>query len=221
MTVDLLLGSDLGMWVLGQVRPKDVGRVITMESEIARRAQAIGIGTDIPSPIALSVHFGRILRSAELDGWSAAYNLHPGFLPWGRGHFPLVWAIWLEEPAGATLHVMSPEVDAGPIVDQAAVEISERETGETLFHKVRQAERTLFERWWPELVAGRRLPSAPQGGMGSYHSKSDFAALRDNTDWRGLDHDQLIRLVRALSFSGYPGLLTDGVRLSAHDSTQA
>lgn len=42
-------------------------------------------------------------------------NVHTSLLPWGRGSQPNIWAINDKEPAGVTIHRMTPQLDAGPI----------------------------------------------------------------------------------------------------------
>ena len=154
---------------------------------------------------ALSVHYPKILPADELEGYEAAYNLHPGYLPWGRGHFPLVWAIWLGEPAGATVHRMTARVDSGPIVDQVRVPVLALDTAYSLFGRIRHAERRLFTTWWQRIASGRPIPETPQRSGGSYHSKRDFELLLD-TDPAGLAPHAVDRLTRALTFPGKPGL---------------
>jgi methionyl-tRNA formyltransferase len=206
--VDLLLGSDIGLWVAQVVRPVDVRLVITSDETIAAAANDRGmrVGT-VPAEghRALSVHYPRLLPASDLMRYDAVYNLHPGFLPWGRGHFPLVWAIWLGEPAGATLHRMVPRLDAGPIVDQRLVEVRDDETGHSLFQHIREAEHAMFLEWWPRLVTGHTPEERMQVGTGSYHDRKSFEDLLA-TDPASLTDQELDRLRRALTFPGKPGL---------------
>ncbi len=57
-------------------------------------------------------------------------NLHPALLPRGRGPDPLFWAFREAEPeragqGGVTVHLMARELDAGPIVTQGRLELSD------------------------------------------------------------------------------------------------
>ena len=81
---------------------------------------------------------------------NAILNIHPSLLP----SFPGLDAQGqaLEhgvEITGATVHIVTPELDAGPIVRQAAVEVRRDDTAETL------AERILVEehRLYPDAIA--------------------------------------------------------------------
>ncbi len=54
------------------------------------------------------------ILSIPLNG---CFNFHPGLLPKYKGGDPIFWQIRnMEKTIGLTLHVMTPEIDAGPIV---------------------------------------------------------------------------------------------------------
>jgi methionyl-tRNA formyltransferase len=154
----------------------------------------------------VSVHDQRIIRPDVLDRYDAVYNLHPGLLPWGRGYYPVFWALWEGTPAGATLHEVVAALDAGPIIDQVEVDVRPDDTGGSLHARVQAAERALFERWWPRIVAGEALPGRPQdSGGGSAHALAEFLELK-RSGWRALDERELERLERCLRFPGHGGV---------------
>lgn len=213
--VDLYLGGDLGIWALEQVQVEHVGQVLTLDGDIAALARASGVrvwtenankvGFE-PSPVAFSVHYPRILKPPLVDRYRRIYNLHPGYLPWGRGFYPIFWGMWEQTPVGATLHEITPGIDEGPIVAQRQVEVRDDDTGASLFERVRTAEKAIFDAYWPRIVSGESLPTMPQPPGGSYHSKQDFYALKQGADWSRMAGADLIRLIRCLSFPGYTGL---------------
>jgi len=208
LRVDLYLGSDIGLWAIGEVDPSAVGVVITEDDEIAAGAVEHGLAVSRdPSGAerALSVHYPRVLSADLLASYVGAWNLHPAFLPWGRGHFPLVWAIANREPAGATLHEMTPRLDGGPIVDQTEVVVEANETGGSLHSRIREVERGLFHKWWPRIAGGEPIPARPQPPGGSYHDRDAFEQLLA-TDPNALVPGDLDRIGRALTFPGKPGL---------------
>jgi methionyl-tRNA formyltransferase len=217
--VDLFLGSDIGLWTIGEIDPSAVGVVVTEDDEISARATDRGLAVARhPSGAqrALSVHYPRILSDELLALYEGAWNLHPGFLPWGRGHFPLVWAIANGEPAGATLHEMTTQLDGGPIVDQTEVVVARDDTGGSLHSRIRAVERDLFRTWWPRIAGGERIAARPQPLGGSYHDRAAFERLLA-LDPEALAPEDLDRIARALTFPGKPGL-TRGA-CSAPDST--
>jgi methionyl-tRNA formyltransferase len=217
---DLLIGSEIGRWILGVVDPADVSTVVTHDDGIAEMAADRGTRVarafppDRPARFALSAHWPTVLTSEELAAYEIAWNVHPGLLPWGRGYGPVFWALWAGEPAGCTLHVMSAALDRGPIVDQRVVAARPDDTGWTLYRRVLEAREQLFLEWWPRLVAGERPEGTPQDEGGSYHARVDFLKMRDEPDLAGMSAADLVRLTRALVMPGMPGpMVGDGLRL--------
>jgi methionyl-tRNA formyltransferase len=209
---DLLIGGTLGRWALERADPSDVAAVVTDVPELAEAAERRGLPVHAdhdyaPAPRGLSVHYQRIVPSGLIDAYEGLWNLHPGLLPWGRGFYPVFWALWEGTPAGATLHELVPALDAGPIVAQTEVEVHADDTGGSLHARVQAAEQALFDAWWPRIVAGEPLPSRPQPDGGTTHAKAEFFALKQD-GWRDLDGEALARLERALTFPGYTGVGT-------------
>jgi len=209
--VDLYLGGDLAPWVLQRVHPEQIATVITPDPAVHEQAKARGFTARHDSPqhtgiIALSVHFPKILPASVLKQYRAAYNLHPGFLPWGRGYYPAFWALLDGTPAGATLHLMTERLDAGPIVEQIRVHYTDADTGGSLHRRIREAEMQLFDQYWPKIAAGDVLPARPQQGAGSYHARAEFFAMKRPENWQKLEAEQLVRRIRCLTFPGYTGL---------------
>lgn len=180
-TVDLYLGSDIGKWVLSRVNPEHVGIVVSDEDDI--NAEAVRLGFKFASnsrpDTALSVHYHRLFTRVDLALYDRIYNLHPSFLPWGRGYYPMFWALYDKELIGASLHVVDEGVDTGPLIERIGYAASPGDTGDSVYRKVRELERDLFLRWWPHLVLNWGIPNPrPQqqfgGFYGSYHSKVSF-----------------------------------------------
>jgi UDP-4-amino-4-deoxy-L-arabinose formyltransferase / UDP-glucuronic acid dehydrogenase (UDP-4-keto-hexauronic acid decarboxylating) len=84
------------------------------------------------------------------------YNLHGSLLPRFRGRSPTNWAILLgEKRTGVTLHEMVVRADAGVIVGQKEVEISEDDDARAVLMKQVEATRALLAEVYPLLVQGR------------------------------------------------------------------
>lgn len=163
----------------------------------------------VESCTGLSVHYPHIFSAAFLARYRKMYNLHPGYLPWGRGFYPVFWALWEHEPAGATLHEIDAGVDTGPVVAQIRVEYTDSDTGVSLHRRVREAEERLFQEYWPRIASGEALPATYQQGRGAYHSKAQFFERKRPADWRTMSAEDLLRLARALAFPGHSGLEID------------
>ncbi len=90
--------------------------------------------------------FMRVLKLPFLTAFDGkVINLHPSLLP----SFPGLDAIgqaWRRgvKITGCTVHRVTPDVDAGPILDQAAVRVEDGDTLETLTQKVHAAEHALL-----------------------------------------------------------------------------
>jgi folate-dependent phosphoribosylglycinamide formyltransferase PurN len=207
---DLLIGGTLGGWVLERADPATVAHVITDDEQLAERAAERGLPVALdhdyePAERGLSVHYQRIVPAHLIDRYRGLWNLHPGLLPWGRGMFPVFWALWEGTPAGASLHELVAALDAGPVVAQQEVAVHGDDTGGSLHARVQVAEKRLFDAYWPRIVAGDPLPARPQTGAGSSHTRAEFFALK-HEGWRALDPERRAHLERCLRFPGYSGL---------------
>ncbi|MGH2705954.1 MAG: methionyl-tRNA formyltransferase [Actinomycetota bacterium] len=102
-------------------------------------------------------------------------NLHPAYLPYNRGWHTPSWAILEGTPYGASLHLMSEEVDAGPVVLRKALEVRPDDTADTLYRRVKSLEVEVFREAWPTLerCEGVRAEPQPDAG-GTAHRKEDL-----------------------------------------------
>ena len=117
--------------------------------------------------------FMRLLSPAFLRAFpDAVLNIHPSLLP----SFPGLDAqhqAWEHGVAvsGATVHVVTPELDSGPIVRQAAVPVREGDTPASLAARILEAEhriypeaiRTVLDGGWR--IEGRRFVAGSPGGV--------------------------------------------------------
>jgi methionyl-tRNA formyltransferase len=213
--VDLYLGADLGLWVLQQVSAESIEHVFTMDEQIAEVARSRDVKVWLmdansvnfaPAKVGFSIHYPRILKPVLISRYSKIYNLHPGYLPWGRGYYPIFWALWENTPAGATLHEITAGVDEGPIVAQTPIDYHSDDTGGSLFQRVRECEKALFFKYWPLIIDGKDIPAFPQPKGGTYHSRKEFVELKRRAKWESMSGRDLVDLVRCLTFPGYTGL---------------
>ena len=109
--------------------------------------------------------FMRVLGRVFCDAFpSAVLNIHPSLLPSFRGtdvhRRALAHGV---KVSGATVHLVTPELDAGPIVAQRAVPVLDDDTPDTLAARVLAVEHEIYpeavERvlWEPWHVDGRRV----------------------------------------------------------------
>ena len=127
-----------------------------LEGEGERRfIEAVGAAQ--PGLVVLA-GFMRVLKPGFLNAFAGKIiNLHPSLLP----AFPGLDAIgqaWRSgaEATGCTVHWVTPEVDAGPILGQTVVRIEKTDTIESLEAKVHAAEHALL----PAVIARLSEPPA-------------------------------------------------------------
>jgi phosphoribosylglycinamide formyltransferase 1 len=95
-----------------------------------------------------SAGFMRLLTPAFTDAWrDRQLNIHPSLLPAFRGLHPHERALEAGvRIAGATVHFVRAEMDAGPIVLQAAVPVRAEDTPDSLAARVLEAEHIIYPR---------------------------------------------------------------------------
>ncbi len=94
----------------------------------------------------------RILSDGFVERWAGRMlNIHPSLLPLYKGLDTHARAIAAgDSHAGASVHLVTPELDAGEVLAQAQVAITANDTPATLAERVRLAEHQLY----PRAVAG-------------------------------------------------------------------
>jgi len=164
--------------------------------------------------VLLSVHFGYIVGARALAAPRHTMNIHPAYLPHGRGANPNVWALVEESPAGVTIHEMEQTLDTGAIWAQYEVPYDWSDTGETLYDRLLAAELTLFHETWPRFAAGE-LKSRPQEAGGSSHRQKELKTL-DRLDLEEATTVRaLLNRLRARTFPPHDGCYVeeeDGTR---------
>lgn len=92
--------------------------------------------------------FMRILTDGFIAGWAGRMiNIHPALLPSFKGLDTHARALAAGVKLhGCTVHVVTPEMDSGPIIAQAAVPVLDGDDEETLGARVLAAEHTLYVR---------------------------------------------------------------------------
>ncbi len=147
-----------------------------------------------------------VLRAPKIG----SFNLHPGPLPRFAGLNPVCWALYFgEKTHGVTLHRMTDQVDAGPIVYQSIFPIIETDTGLSVSLRCIQEGLRMVSRLLDALTANPvKLREIPQDltqrqrlGRGVPH--------RGRVIW-SLPARQVVNFVRACNFCpflspwGYP-----------------
>ena len=90
--------------------------------------------------------FGTILSKPFVDAFGGrAVNTHPSLLPAFKGWHAVRDALEHQvKVTGCTVHLVTAEVDDGPILAQEAVPVYEDDTEATLHERIKTVERTLY-----------------------------------------------------------------------------
>jgi phosphoribosylglycinamide formyltransferase-1 len=102
----------------------------------------------------------RVLTGGFVERWAGRMlNTHPSLLPKYKGLHTHERAIAAgDKEGGCTVHVVTEELDAGPVLGQIAVRILPDDTPETLGARVLMAEYQLYPRTLADYVSRERDP---------------------------------------------------------------
>ncbi|MCP5432562.1 MAG: phosphoribosylglycinamide formyltransferase [Alphaproteobacteria bacterium] len=101
--------------------------------------------------------FMRVLTASFIARWEGRFlNVHPSLLPSFPGLHPQQQALDAGvKVSGCTVHFVTAEVDAGPIVAQVAVPVLEGDTADTLAARILNSEHRLYPRAVRLVAEGR------------------------------------------------------------------
>ncbi len=95
--------------------------------------------------VVLMAGFGTVMPSAVRAFPGRMLNTHPSLLPAFKGWHPVRDALaYGVKVTGCTVHVVTEEMDVGPILAQEAVPVLPDDTEETLHERIKSVERRLF-----------------------------------------------------------------------------
>ena len=131
--------------------------MVRSEHDAAMEQAAIDAGAEY---IALAGYM-RILSDEFAARWAGKmFNIHPSLLPKYKGLDTHQRAIDAgDDVAGVSVHLVTPELDAGDVLGQLEVTIHPDDTAETLAERVRYAEHQLYPRVLANYVARQNDPA--------------------------------------------------------------
>jgi len=129
-------------------------------------------------------------------------GVHPALLPQNRGRHPLIWALVLGlKESGLTFFFMDEGADSGPILSQRKFEITNEDTANTLYGKIKKLATLQIAEFLPQLITRNYRPTAQNTEKANYWRKR--SAKDGLIDWR-MNSEAILNLVRALT-KPYPG----------------
>ena len=167
------------------------------DPESVNAPEAVRRLTETAADLLVVCDYGQILApqtlaAARLGG----INLHGSLLPKYRGAAPINWAIYNgETESGVTVIHMTPQIDAGPCIAQAATPIGAEETAVELEARLAEIGASLVRQAIDAVAAGRleALPQNPALASKAPRLKKTDGAI----DW-GRPAECLRNQVRAL-----------------------
>lgn len=125
------------------------------------------------------ISFGtsRIL-SEQITSTHLCVNLHGSMLPYTRGPNPGIWRWIMNEPHGASLHVMDRGIDSGPIIAQTKIENPDSSSLRNSNVQTVELGLALLNHHVDEIVASN-FESCPQVGDFTYYSYADQKPFED------------------------------------------
>jgi phosphoribosylglycinamide formyltransferase 1 len=119
---------------------KGFGSQAGFEAELEKALRAMDVD------IVACAGFMRLMSPAFVEAWrDRMLNIHPSLLPAFKGLDTHARALAAGvKLTGCTVHIVRPEVDSGPIIAQAAVQVLDGDTEETLAARVLEAEHLLY-----------------------------------------------------------------------------
>lgn len=216
------VGEKLATWLLTN-HVEDVTRLVCLsETPVTSLARDLGVIVSIyRSESALLEEFNKdnerldlgfllwgpkILSTRLLEICSNGFvNTHPSLLPFNRGKHTTFWAIVERCPFGVSLHYVDHGIDTGDILAQTEVVYDWEDTSETLYKRSREAMIQLFKDSYVQ-IRNSNLKAIPQDlDAGSFHYGSEIEVASRVDLYRSYRAIDLLNLLRARTFSGYPG----------------
>lgn len=107
----------------------------------------------------------RILKSKIINAFQKGIlNLHPGWIPEVRGLDSIKWAISEDKPLGVTAHLITPDIDHGPIVKREKIEIFKDDSLMDIFLRIQNLELILMKEAIHAIEVGASSFPMPESG---------------------------------------------------------
>jgi methionyl-tRNA formyltransferase len=133
--------------------------------------------------IGVSFSYAPIIDKIVLDTISFnIVNVHPTFLPFGRGIYPILWSAVLGKPQGASIHLIDGGIDTGSIYARTEVKLNEQNTLEQCREILISKAKFLLLDNFNSIVCGELRPT-PQTDFGprqDYRSREEGLKLLSN-----------------------------------------
>lgn len=176
-----------------------------LQPEKIRQKEELDKVLALKPDLIVTAAFGQILPKELLDAPKyGCINVHASLLPELRGGAPMQYAILQgHKKTGITIMYMAEKLDAGDIITQVEVPITEEDTLGTLHDKLSEAGAKLLAETLPPFLQGK-LTARPQDETQATYAPT-IKREQEKIDWTKTGED-IYNHVRALN--PYPGAYT-------------
>jgi len=150
---------------------------------IGKPKKILSKGQTLKADVLLSLNYLFLLPQSVLASVPIAINIHGALLPKYRGRTPNTWAIINDEvETGITVHEMTKEVDAGDILYQEKIPISNTDTGWSLIERLSRRYPIILNKVLMDIAKGKVVRQPQNGQKQSYCGKREPSD--GLVDWR-------------------------------------
>ena len=174
-------------------------------------AELMGLGADM----IVTAAFGQFLPEKLLQSVKRAVNVHASLLPKYRGGAPVHYAIINgDEQAGVTIMEMVKKMDAGDMISQKAIPITDADNVGTMFDKLSMVGRELLLATLPDYLAGKLSPEPQDEDQVTF--SPNIAPEAEKISWQSTARD-VANQVRGMSPWPVAHTIWQGARFKLHD----
>lgn len=154
------------------------------QPERIRQPEELKMILNLNPDLVVTAAFGQILPKELLEAPKyGCINVHASFLPELRGGAPIHYSILQgKEKTGITIMYMAEKLDAGDILTQVEVLISETDTVGTLHDKLSQAGSKLLAETLPKLLKGELVPIKQKDDEATF--AANIKREQEKIDWK-------------------------------------
>jgi methionyl-tRNA formyltransferase len=165
--------------------------------------------------IIVTAAFGQFLPESLLKSVKHAVNVHASLLPKYRGGAPVHYAIINgDAEAGVTIMEMVKKMDAGDMISQRAIPITDADNVGTMFEKLSLVGRELLLDTLPDYLAGKITPQPQDETQVTF--SPNITPEEERIDWQ-LSARDIFNQVRGMSPWPVAHAIWQGTRFKLHE----
>lgn len=160
--------------------------------------------------------FGQFLPGKLLDSVKFAVNTHASLLPKYRGGAPIHYAIMNgDTEAGVTIMEMVRKMDAGDMIAQSAIPITDEDNVGTMFEKLAEVGRDLLLETLPKYLSGELKPIPQNEDKVTF--SPNISAEEEKIDWTRTSRE-IFNQIRGMNPFPVAHTLWNGERFKIYES---